>query len=600
MKVKHFALAGAGVVFALAAGTPVHAIKKAALKDQLTVSESVGFDVYLPAQHKTELGLLLKQQQDQTSPQFHKWLTPAQFQERFGPSAASIRAVQRELAGFGLHATLESPHRLHITGMAGQVEQALGTPLRHGVMPSGKAVVVASAPLLKPGSLSSLNAVITGLSGTIRMQSGAHTQALPQNRYSNVGPYWFDDLKQAYDWPSYTTYAGKGSTVAVLMSGGYSQADMDKYFGHEKLASPHITEVAVNGGAAYNPNDGGTIEAELDLQQSGGMAPKANLMLYSIPDLSDASVMAGLSQIIEDNKADVVNMSFGGPEVLYSAEYNEGQDYTSLLTGEDDLMAEGNALGITFVASSGDSGALSAPAVACFYINADPCGTFQASAEFPASSPHVTGVGGSNLMTTYDAAHRGNLNSAYISEEAFADPLTADIFYGTTATGGYWGSGGGDSIVFPRPAYQALVNTGNPKVRTVPDLALHMGGCPGDAVCNPGDSADVEVLGGQLIGVIGTSASAPAFAGLTALNVQRWGRRVGNENYYIYALAAIQKVTHSAVPVFHWGIPGFNGLYSSGNNGYNRVLGNGTLYGKNFLEAPLVPSAGAPQTATNP
>ena len=206
------------------------------------------------------------------------------------------------------------------------------------------------------------------------------------------------------------------------------------------------------------------------------------------------------------------------------------------------------------------------------------------------------GVGGTNLKTTYTA---GNLNSAYISEEAYADPLTADIFYGTGVTGGYWGSGGGNSVLFKKPLYQQLVNTGA-SVRTVPDVALHMGGCPVDAICNPDDSADVEAIGGALVYVIGTSAAAPDFAGLTALAVQRYGTRLGNENYYLYALAALQDTGLPIVKAFHTGIPGYNGLYSTTPSGYNRVLGNGTVMGKEYLLAPLVPSAGVPQTTSNP
>ena len=65
-----------------------------------------------------------------------------------------------------------------------------------------------------------------------------------------------------------------------------------------------------------------------------------------------------------------------------------------------------------------------------------------------------------------------------------------------------------------------------------------MGGCPERISCDADDSYDREVIDGELWGVIGTSASAPDFAGLTALAIQRFGTRMGNENYYIYALAA--------------------------------------------------------------
>ncbi|MGI4830961.1 MAG: S53 family peptidase [Janthinobacterium lividum] len=599
MKVKHFAWAGLGALFALSSGSQLHALQKAALQEKLSSSEPVSFDVYLPQQHKKELAQLLSDLQNPSSPQYHQWLTPAQFNSQFGPSSATVKAIKNELSGFGLTATLSSPHLLHVTGPASEVEQALGTPLRHGTMPSGKAVIVATSALSLPNAMSSANAVVTGLAGQVRMHTDSVRSADPQNRYSPSGGYWFDDLKQAYTFPSFQSFTGKGSTIAVLIPSGFSASDMAMYFGHEKLAVPNISVRNVLGGTPFDPTSDNSFEAELDVQQSGGMAPDAHIVLYSIPDLSDESVIAGLVQVVEDNSADVVNMSFGAAELLYSADYNGGQDYSGILVAEDEIMAQGNALGITFVASSGDYGAASVPPVACFETTNVPCGSFLPSVNFPASSPHVTGVGGTNLETVYDNSHPGDLNSAYVSEEAFGDPISADIVYGTAATGLFWASGGGNSIVFAKPDYQTLVKT-SAKVRTVPDVSLHMGGCPGvpagvTVTCSPDDSFDYEVFGGEYAGVIGTSASSPDFAGLTALNIQRQGGRLGNENYYIYTLASTDKNK-----VFHHNIPGFNGLYTSGNDGYNRVLGNGTIFGTQFLSAPRTPVAGVPQTPSNP
>ena len=578
---------------------PLFAAQKAAMHAQAAATQPVSFDIYLPLQHRDQLQQLLADQQDDKSASYHQWLKPGEFNARFAASATQIAAIQRQLGGYGLTVTAVSAHRLHVAGNASSVERAFGTSLRNGTFANGRSTVVAAQPLTQPDALVQAGAVVTGLSGMIRMRSHAHVAALPQNRYSSTGGYWFDDLKQAYDFPSYKTYTGKGVTIGILMEGGFNQPDMDKYFAHEKLATPSYSEIDVNGATPYDPtNPFNSLETHLDMQQSGGMAPNAKVVLYNIPDLSDDNVMAGLEQIISDNKADVVNMSFGGAELFYTADFNDGVDYTSILREEDDLFAQGNAQGITFVASSGDSGALAAVPLDCF--NYEPnCGSFIPSAEFPASSPHVTGVGGTNLVTTYSGT-TGDLNSAYVRESAFGDPLAEDIFYGTSATGGYWGSGGGDSVIFKKPLFQALVNTGNKKFRTVPDLSLHMGGCPSGTIsCGPDDSFDYLTLGNAYYGVIGTSASSPDFAGLTALAIQRYGSRMGNENFYIYTLAAAQ--SHGLpLKVFHTGIQGFNGLYSTTPKGYNRVLGNGTVDGRNFLIAPFIPAAGIPQTPSNP
>jgi subtilase family serine protease len=599
MKTLRNTAAAAALLLSLSLpASSLFAAQKAVVHDRAAATQSVGFDVFLPLQHRDQLESLLADLHNSASPSYHQWLTPAQFQARFGSSDTQANAIISELGTHGLAATRVTSNHIHVSGAAADVERTFNTTLNSATFPSGKATVVAMQPITPLASIAKANAVVTGLAGMIRMQAHSRKPAQPDNRYSSTGGYWFDDLKQAYSYPSYQKYDGKGTTIGILMTGAYNPPDMVKYFTHEKLATPNYSEIDVDGGAPFDPN-GGSFETHLDMQQTGGMAPLAKIVLYNIPDLSDASIIDGLTKIISDNKADVVSMSFGGPELFYTAAFNDGEDFTYLLQEEDDLFAQGNAQGITFIASSGDSGALSALPLVCF--NGGPnCGTVLPSAEFPASSPHVTGVGGTNLVTTYTGT-TGDLNSQYVRESAYGDPLAEDIFYGTSATGGYWGSGGGNSIIFTKPLFQILTNTGSARYRTVPDVALHMGGCPAGTIsCGADDSFDYEVLAGSYYGVIGTSASAPDFAGLTALNIQRYGTRLGNENYYIYTLALAQNIGLTP-QVFRNDIPGFNGLYYSGvTKGYNRVLGLGTVNGKNFLLAPLVPVAGVPQTPSNP
>ncbi len=605
MTVKLFALTGLALSLGLSTVLPANAQRKATAKSEVAGSETVTFELYIPLSKKAALEQLLAEQQTPNSAQYHQWLTPEQVHERFGPSAATVAAVKQELTGYGLTVQQVSPQLLQVSGTGSAVSEALGAPLVHGTTAAGRSVVFATRQISLPAATSSAGAMLTGLSGVVRQHTHAKKAATPANRYSPEGGYWFDDLKQAYTFPTYEGYTGKGSKIGVLIPSAINPSDMTAYFSHEKLAVPSITVETVLGGSPFDPNSGASLEAELDVQQSGGMAPGAAITVYDIPDLSDESIIAGLEQIVSDNKVDVVNMSFGGPELGYTAAYNSGVDFTYLLKAEDEIMAKGNAMGISFVASSGDLGALSIPSAACFYADAPtPCGTFQASVEFPASSPHVTGVGGTNLVTVYDSSNPKDLNSAYVSEEAYADTISGDYEYGTTATGAYWGSGGGDSIVFSKPFYQLFAQTGDARTRSVPDVALHMGGCPGvpaafTETCGAEDSYDIEAFAGGYYGVIGTSASSPDFVGLTALNIEKLHGRVGNENAYIYTLSALQSVGLIR-NVYHWGIPGFNGLYSSGNQGYNRVLGNGTLYGKDFILASGVPSAGIPQTPTNP
>ena len=571
------------------------ALEKAVMQSAVSATEQVEFNIYLPLQHRAELEKDLVAMHTPGNAAYRKWLTPEQFDERYAASPAQQQAILDQLKAAGLQATVIAGHRIQVSGTSAQVEKAFSTKLYHAAYKNGHKTIMTAHQVKVSGEMANVGAMVTGFSGTIRLHSFAHKSALPENRYGTAGPYWFDDLKQAYSYPSYKTYTGAGTTIGILMSNDFKQSDMDLYFNHEKLTSPSFSRVNIDGGAPFDAND--SLETQLDMQQSGGMAPGAKVILYNLPNLSDDSIMDGLSKILTDNQADVVNMSFGEAELFYTAADNSGEDFTYLAREENDLFAQGNAQGITFVASSGDSGALAAVPVSCFDYGPN-CGSFQLSVNFPASSPHVVGVGGTNLKTTYFPSTTATI---YISEEAYADPLSEDIFYGTSATGGYWGSGGGDSILFAKPAFQVGTNTGNATFRTVPDVSLHMGGCPGGVLgtCNPADSADLEVLNATLYGVIGTSASSPDFAGLLALGVQEYGTRFGNANYYIYELAQAQALGTIA-NVFKQGIPGFNGYYSTTPTGYNRVLGNGTVNAKNFLLQPTIPAAGNPQSTSNP
>jgi kumamolisin len=227
------------------------------------------------------------------------------------------------------------------------------------------------------------------------------------------------------------------------------------------------------------------------------------------------------------------------------------------------------------------------------------CGTVLPSAEFPASSPHVTGVGGTNLVTTYTGL-TSDLNSQYVRESAFADPLAEDIFYGTSATGSYWGSGGGNSILFKKPLFQALTNTGSAKFRTVPDLALHMGGCPGGAIsCGADDSFDysssvtLRTASSAPAPPRRTSpasprspcsATAPASATPTTTPTCSPPRRT----------SASSRRSSATISRLQWP------LLLRATPGYNRVLGLGTLDGKKLPALALRPRRRHPPTPSNP
>ncbi len=593
-------------------------------------SQAVKFEVFLPLQNAAALDALLANQQNPASSSYHKWLTPAQFSQQFGPSATTVAGVKSALQAQGFSIVAVHSRSIQVAGTVAMVAHAFSTTLSNVQPQVGPARMVASPSLTLPAALKSAGAVIPEFSGLplLHKHLQVATRSVPDNRNSLVGGYYYTDLKQAYDFPSYTSVVngkrldGTGVNVAILISNDVLDTDIADQFNHENFtqttgkAPPTINRLLVNGGAPFDPNL--SDEASLDVQMVLGGAPGANVTLVNIPNLSDENTLAGYLTIVEANTFDIVNSSFGGCDAFYQPAYNEGVDFTGVLEVYDTLFKQGNSQGITFVASSGDSGGLSCPDP--HYITGSIVGTsgpgnpatpsrFVAGVEEPASSPHVTAVGGTNLITTTPPSPQtvpATLTSAYVGENAYGDPELAYDPYGEGALvyGGYWGAGGGISSYYPKPSYQNLVNSGSSTFRTTPDIGMHVGGCPGGIAvlpCGPNRSYVIVYLNGTRIGLIGTSIASPEFVGAVALYNEKTGARSGNLNTYLYTAGADQ-TSGAKGQVYNRAISGFDGKYTNQtpSSGYDYLVGNGTpkvraLFGMSALQA-----AGVPQSASNP
>ncbi len=583
--------------------------------------DTVEFGVYLPLRHQAQLETLLAQLHDESSSQYHQWLQPSDFLQRFGPSPADLATVKEALTARGLTIVSSNAHGMHVRGSAAAVTQAFSAPLQK-VTARAHTRFQARRPLQIPSELAAIELRVIGLDAVPERHVHARTTglvpaAIVDNRYGAFGPYWFDDLKQAYDYPAYSANAdGSNVSVAVLMADLIFPDDVGAAFTHEKFTAitgkpaPSVTTVLIDGGGVENGY--GSFEASLDVQQVLGGAPATSVALVSIPDLSDQSIYDGYSYIVDSNKYDIVNSSFGGCELGYTAAYNGGVDYTSVLQMEHELFQQGNAQGITFVASSGDEAGLECPSAD--YFNGGTAATFVTAVSTPAADPSVTAVGGGNLITTTSTT---TLVSSYVRESAYADPEVPYDPYGlgTNVSGGLWGAGGGVSTVFRKPLYQFLAKTGSNQWRTVPDVGMQVGGCPQSAItCSPDDSAAVVAygvgLGGGYYGVIGTSVASPEFVGALALYEQQFGKknhRLGNVNYYLYALGALQTLTGGTkapapLQFYHRANPGFNGVYNDDfpSYNYNYVYGNGSPDVRKLFGLTRYPAAGVPQTPGNP
>ena len=619
-----------GVTMLSGAALAAHAQTAPAVVTRADAARPVSFEVVLPLRNTDRLEALLKDQQNSASPSYHKWLSPADFGMRFGPDSAALASVVKSLQARGFEIKTHT-RSLHVTGAAALAEQTFGTHLMVSRSASGHVHVTTDSALKLPAELAAANASVIAFTGH-EAHPMSHVISGPfakgDNRFGNNGADYFTDLKQAYSYPSVLATVtahdgttepvdGTGVTLGVLMEGDVLDSDIKLIFDHEMYSTvsgmPDPTlfaRVLVNGGVAYP--GGAAFEAALDVQQELTGAPGSHVILYNIPDLSDDNITAGYTQIVDDNTVDLVSSSFGGCEANYFPKRNGGMDFRYILKTYHELFQQGNAQGITFLASSGDEAGKICPNLS--YYSEEPA-HFGAGASSPASDPNVTGVGGTNLVTVYDPP---SLNSAYAGENAWSDPeVPYDPYgFGVNVSGGVWGAGGGASGMFNAPDYQALVTTTSTK-RITPDIGMQVGGCPGGLAklnpktgyCDGGDSpingngntnrsAAVVALGGARYGVIGTSVSSPELASAIALLIEQKGR-MGNLNTYIYTLAAAQAA--GGTRVFHTGIPGYNGLEQVNlSSTYSIAAGVGTPIVNAFVGLPGVALAGFPQTPSNP
>src|SRR6266702_8351416 len=198
-------------------------------------------------------------------------------------------------------------------------------------------------------------------------------------------------IKKAYEYPS--TLDGSGQTIVIVDAFGSpgiasDLATFDSVF--HIVAPPSFTifcgnsptpfdtstcpSVNFNSHNAYHDQIGWSVETTLDVEYAHAMAPGANIVLDVASTSSGNAINAAEASAIAAFPGAVFSQSFGIPEVFLIG--NNGQ-----VSQAQTNYANGVAVGDTFLASAGDTGA--------------DFGTGTAQANFPESSPYNTGVTGS-------------------------------------------------------------------------------------------------------------------------------------------------------------------------------------------------------------
>lgn len=343
-------------------------------------------------------------------------------------------------------------------------------------------------------------------------------------------------IATAYDFPIQhsrpgargKTYDGTGRTVGVAIDSDLLDSDLAAFLSYFKISrtGPALKRIAVDGGATLN---GDGVETNLDVETMSGIAPGAGVDVYLMPELSSIDILDTYAKVVEDDKVDVLNSSFGGCEI--------STDNFSMLS--DHVAKKGTAEGITFSASTGDFGANE-----CVFEFFNGLGVSS-----PSSGPHFTAVGGTSLVITQAAQYRLEF--------------------------GWQGSGGGVSTIFGLPSFQKGVKNAIPTGRNVPDVSF-------DA--NPGTGASLYFQGQWIGPEGGTSYSSPIFSAFVAENNELHGSRSGDINIALYA--NFKKYGYGAK--FRDILYGNNAVY--GNFGYNAspgyddVTGLGSLIGEAYAK----------------
>jgi subtilase family serine protease len=556
----------------LAGHVPSKKIHLAEYLGPRNANDFVPLAIVLKPRNQAALDELLKSQQDPSSPQYHRYLQPAEFAARFGASAADIQQLSAHFARFGLNVSRVHPNNLvlNVEGPVSAVENAFQVQMHDYRLKSGRVAHAANADPIFPAELAGKVSAVAGLNTfSQRRPHLSGLRAIPADQHASVGDFMTPaKIKTAYGLDT-LTQTGSGETIALFELDGYVTSDITGYASFFSLPAPNLQNVLVDTatGAAGN----GAVEVTLDIELALALAPAAKIMVYEGPN-TDQGVLDTYSKIATDNLAKEVSSSWGA---------SEDEDTTAFLDGENTIFQQMAAQGQSVFAASGDSGAYD-----------DPHHPSTLSVDDPASQPYVTGVGGTRLTLT--SANTYKAESAWNGSD-YSPPETG-------GDGRLNGGGGGVSKKWPIPSWQVPVGTsanGESTVsRMVPDVSLDADPMTGYPIYQAvaGQSSPWGLVGG-------TSCAAPLWAAFTALvnqaRVANGLARLGFANPALYQIAE----STQGPAAFHDVNDQSTNLNFAATINYDLATGWGTIYGaglfSNLTSATLPAALQAPGAAAN-
>jgi hypothetical protein len=529
-----------------------------------------------PAEREAGLRQFLRTVHTPGNAGYHQWITPEQFGRQFGPSDADVQIATSWLAshGFTVAGVSKGKRLIEFSGTAGRLRETLHTQIHQynvqneihyanandiAIPQALAALVYGLSPLnnfrAKPYVRSAGTAAYSPLTNRITPQ---FTNPDGMTNFYALAP---EDFATQYDLaPLYRAGTnGSGQTIGIINETNIDLALPNAYRTLFNLSN-NPPQVVIDG-ADPGETGGAEVEAYLDVEQSGAVAPNATVNLYIAngSDVQEPLALAAL-RAVEDNQAAVLSVSFG------ECEMHLGDAGNQLWSG---LWEQAAAQGQTVFVSSGDSGS----------AGCDPAGVLFATEGLAvnglASSPWNVAVGGTDFyysdyqIGAPSAATRWNQTNdssdgsliAPLPEQPWNEAFGLNVISGfaglpfrPTVGGGGGASGCAISTSsapavntcqagYPKPMWQNAPGVPNDNLRDIPDVSLfassgiNLSAYPicvntGDCVATGGAQPNVFLVGG-------TSASAPAMAGILALVNQKYGRQ-GQADFTLYALARQQ------------------------------------------------------------
>ncbi|MGC2211093.1 MAG: protease pro-enzyme activation domain-containing protein, partial [Candidatus Korobacteraceae bacterium] len=518
-------------------------------RDLGPVEDSMPLRLYLVLQrspeHQADLDNLVARQQQATAPEYHQWLTPAEFGARFGASPADIAKITAwlEAQGMRVNGVMNNQMFIDVSTTAGQVRNVFQTPMHYWNLRGGKHAANAQDPMI-PAALAGVVSGIKGLSKIPPMamhtrrgqasydaathrwkkaESGSGPLGLRASPAFNNGPAYrfeeYDMTPQDY----YTIYnvnkvfggnanVGANAMVAVIeesdfeygtvnaSTGAASGGDLATFrslFGVPGTLNLHVYHgygrVTCNDPGIDPEHEGEESEAALDSEWANALAPSANLIVMSCDQYPDQGTFTSMAALIDNNLADAMSLSYGESEIGYTA-----TDFSA----QDALYEEAAAQGQSIFVAAGDGGSDvndwvngANTAVSGYNVNAY-------------GAPMVTVAGGTDFSDFYDW-WRANFAQA----SNCADGSATCTSWGST----YWGS--------TNTAY-------------------------GDALSYVPETAWNDSCAGSLVGYLaGPDYTGAEYCGaLTASEID--GTMAGGSGGFS---------THYAVPAYQSGITGYSG-----------------------------------------